>query len=341
MWPTWPPVLLLSTQVLQKKKSISDIKTIDDLPGLPLTDKADLAGAADEFLCVPPEQVVDFCLTSGTTGAPVPLQQTAADLQRLAFNEEISFRGAGIASGDRVLIAVALDRCFMAGLAYFLGLLRIGALAIRGGSGSLPVLAELARRYRPTAIIGVPTLLLRLAERLAGSGNDPTAMGVKRLICIGEPVRDRGLALSALGDRLANLWQASLYGTYASTEMATSFSDCCAGRGGHVPAELVAVEILDDKGRPLPAGEAGEVVATPFQVTGMPLLRFRTAISPFFMKIRALAGAERRALGRFWEGFPRCSRFAARLFSPNRFFPFLRKWKKSEAITWRFSMNSI
>jgi phenylacetate-CoA ligase len=99
---------------------------------------------------------------------------------------------------------------------------------------------------------------------------------VKRLICIGEPVRDRNLSLSVIGGRLSDIWQARLFGTYASTEMATSFSDCCAGRGGHVPPELVLVEILDERGRPLPAGEPGEVVATPLQVTGMPLLRFRT-----------------------------------------------------------------
>ena len=67
-----------------------------------------------------------------------------------------------------------------------------------------------------------------------------------------------------------------MLGTYASTEMATSFADCTFGTGGHLLPDLMVVEIVDDAGPPLPPGEPGEVVATPLQVSGMPLVRFRT-----------------------------------------------------------------
>lgn len=252
------------------------IRGCGDLPLLPFTGKEDLERENREFLCVPEEEIVDLCLTSGTTGAPISLLQTGSDIERVARNEEISFRRMGIGPADRVLIAVALDRCFMAGMAYFLGLTRIGATAIRGGSGSLPHLTEMVRRQRPTTIVGVPTLLLALADRLQAEGVVPAGTGVRRLVCIGEPVRNRDLRLSPLGERLAERWRAAIFGTYASTEMAAAFSDCEAGRGGHMNPELIVVEIVDDEGRPLPPGEPGEVVATPLQVTGMPLLRFRT-----------------------------------------------------------------
>jgi phenylacetate-CoA ligase len=75
---------------------------------------------------------------------------------------------------------------------------------------------------------------------------------------------------------LHEAWGAEVFGTYASTEMATAFADCSAGRGGHVHPELMIVEIVDEAGCPLPPGSPGEVVATPLQVTGMPLLRFKT-----------------------------------------------------------------
>jgi phenylacetate-CoA ligase len=247
-----------------------------DLPLLPFTGKEDLERENRDFLCVSETEIVDLCLTSGTTGTPVPLWQTRRDLERLACNEEVSFRRMGIGPADRVLVAVALDRCFMAGMAYFLGLTRIGATAIRGGSGSLAHLVELVRYQRPTAIVGVPTLLLALADRLQAEGAEPTRAGVRRLVCIGEPVRGRDLRLSPLGERLRGRWQATVFGTYASTEMATAFSDCEAGMGGHLSPELIVVEIVDEQGRMLPPGEPGEVVATPLLVTGMPLLRFRT-----------------------------------------------------------------
>jgi phenylacetate-CoA ligase len=252
------------------------VLTQADLARLPFTSKRDLEERGGDFLAVPPHEVVDICESSGTTGLPVAMLQTHADLDRLAYNEESAFRAAGIKLGERALVAAALDRCFMAGLAYFLGLTSLGAVAIRGGSSSVAFLAELVLRHRPVAMIGVPTLMAAVAEALAARGVPPASAGVERIICIGEPVRQGDLTLSALGARLADLWGAVVLGTYASTEMATSFADCTFGMGGHVPADLMVVEIVDDEGRPVPPGEPGEVVATPLQVSGMPLVRFRT-----------------------------------------------------------------
>ncbi|MDH4100521.1 MAG: AMP-binding protein, partial [Nitrospirota bacterium] len=252
------------------------IATVGDLATIPFTTKADLEGEGGAFLCAAPDDIVDLCLTSGTTGQPVAMLQTRLDLERLGYNEEQAFRAAGITAADRVLIAAAVDRCFMAGLAYFLGLTRLGAMAIRGGSGSLPVLKELVRRHRPTVIVGVPSFLAALAVGLAEDGVEPASTGVKKLVCIGEPIRMPDLSLSALGERLVSLWHAEVFGTYAATEIATAFCDCTEGRGGHIPPDMILVEIVDEEGRPMPSGEPGEVVATPLQVTGMPLLRLRT-----------------------------------------------------------------
>lgn len=256
---------------------VETLRSLADLAAFPLTGKDDLARDGAAFLCVPPQEIADVCLTSGTTGRPVAMLQSAADLQRLACNEELSFRAAGIRPGERVLIAAAIDRCFMAGLAYFLGLQRLGATTIRAGSSSLPILAELVRSQRPSAIVGVPTLLLALAGRLRADGFDPARCGVTTLIGIGEPLRCEDLSLSPLGERLTVAWGgARICATYASTEMATTFADCTCGRGGHLHPELMVVEIVDEAGCPVPPGTTGEVVATPLQVTGMPLLRFRT-----------------------------------------------------------------
>jgi phenylacetate-CoA ligase len=253
-----------------------ELRGVRDLAALPFTQKSDLEQHHDQLVACGEAGIVDLCLTSGTTGMPVAMLQSGSDLERLAYNEEISFLGAGITTGDRVLVAAAVDRCFMAGLAYFLGLTRIGATVIRGGSSSPALLMELIRNCRPTAIVGVPSLLLTVAERLMQEGIDPARLGVKRLVCIGEPVRSQGLTLSPLGERVASAWQGQVFGTYASTEMATSFTDCHEGRGGHLHPDLIAIEIVDENGAPVAQGGFGEVVATPLGVTGMPLIRFRT-----------------------------------------------------------------
>lgn len=249
---------------------------LDELGHFPLTSKAELGEYPNDFLCASQSEIVDFCLTSGTTGKPVALMQTRSDLERLGYNEELSFDSTGINSNDRVLIAAAIDRCFMAGLAYFLGLIRIGAAVIRAGSSSLPVLQDLVQTYEPTAVVGVPTLMLDLGRRLEKAGVNPARMGVRRLVCIGEPVREQNFSLSPLGQKLEDLWGGHLFGTYASTEMATTFCECGEHRGGHLHPDLIITEILDDQGLPVKPGNPGEVVVTPLRIKGMPLLRFRT-----------------------------------------------------------------
>ena len=111
-------------QRLFKKENIniSDIKTIKDLRLLPVTTKEDLQKYNDDFLCVPANKIIDFATTSGTLGEPVTFGLTDADLERLAYNEAISFDCAGIKEGDIVQLMTTIDRRFMAGLAYFLGL---------------------------------------------------------------------------------------------------------------------------------------------------------------------------------------------------------------------------
>jgi len=252
------------------------IKDTHDLAALPFTTKGDLEEHHDDFLCLNHSEIVDVCLTSGTTGKPVAMLQSSDDLVRLGLNEELSFLSTGIDRDDRVIIAAAMDRCFMAGLAYFLGLTRIGATVIRGGSSTPPLLAELITTCRPTAIVGVPSLLLAVGESIREDGGDPAQLCLRKMICIGEPVRTPDLALSTLGRRLAECWDTRVFGTYASTEMATTFPDCEWGMGGHIHPGLIVVEIVDDKGRVVLPGEAGEVVATPLGVTGMPLIRFKT-----------------------------------------------------------------
>ena len=253
-----------------------DCRTLSDLQKLPFTGKSDLAEHNPEFLAVAEELVVDICQTSGTTGEPVTIWQTEKDLQRLARNEQLAFTAAGIVRGDKVLIGAALDRSFMAGLAYFLGLREIGATAIRAGSGQLALVGELVRQQRPNVLVGVPSLLLALVRRFQQSGVDPSKLGIEKLICIGEPIRDPDLSLAPLGQALHESWGAQVLGTYASTEMATAFADCTAGCGGHLLPELILVEIVDEDGLPVPAGTPGEVVVTPFGIEGTPLLRYRT-----------------------------------------------------------------
>jgi phenylacetate-CoA ligase len=271
--------------------------TLDSLALLPFTDKTILGEQNDDFLSVPMSQIVDIVLSSGTTGRSTKVMYTENDLQRLAYNEEISFASCGLGSDDVVLLTCTIDRCFIAGLAYFSGVRRLGAAAIRNGLSSVESHMEIIRRLKPTVLVGVPTFLLKLGRYLQQEGVDPAATGVNKLICIGEPIRDRNLAFLKVGEKLEHIWGARIYSTYASSETITSFCECTAQQGGHLHPDLAVVEIVNDAGTVLPYGEIGEVVVTPLAIEGMPLVRFKTGDISFLLDEPCTCGRNSLRLG--------------------------------------------
>ena len=255
---------------------VKDIKTTEDLVRLPFTEKKDLQLYNDEFLCVPREKIIDYITTSGTLGDPVTFGCTEKDLQRLAFNEKKSFECAGLKPGDIVQLMTTLDKRFMAGLAYFLGIRELGASVIRVGNGMPELQWDTINRLKPDTLMCVPSFILRLIDYAEKNGIDYKKSSVKRIIGIGEGMREQDLSLNLLGRRIKEKWDVELFATYSSTEMGATFSECPFGRGGHVHPELIIVEIIGDDDKPVKDGEVGEVVVTTLGVEGMPLLRFRT-----------------------------------------------------------------
>ncbi len=271
--------------------------TLDSLHTLPLTDKTALGQKNDEFLAVPRSAIVDMVLSSGTTGRPTTMMYTENDLRRLAYNEEISLESCGLNRDDIVLLTCTMDRCFIAGLAYFSGVRSLGAAAIRNGLSGFESHLEIIDRLKPTAIVGVPTFLLKLGQFLKSRNIDPRATGIRRLICIGEPVRDRALRFLRVGESLEAVWGARVYSTYASSETITSFCECTAQQGGHLHPNLAVVEIVNDQGEVLSTGELGEVVVTPLAIEGMPLLRFKTGDISFLIDAPCACGRRSSRLG--------------------------------------------
>lgn len=243
---------------------------------VPTVDKTILSERNLDFLCVPRERVVEIVTTSGTTGKPLLWMLNEADVQRLAHNERLSFECAGLTANDTVLVAVAMDRCFMAGLAYWLGLRELGCAVVRAGASSPMLVLEMIERAQPTAIVAVPSFLRLIAAKARETGFDLPACSVKKAICIGEPVRDRTLALNTAGRAIEAAWGARVYSTYGVTELANSLCECDAGAGGHLHDEQLHLEVLDDASAPVGEGDVGEVVATTFGVEAMPLIRYRT-----------------------------------------------------------------
>ncbi|MHA4847625.1 phenylacetate--CoA ligase family protein [Flavitalea antarctica] len=255
---------------------VEKINTIDDLRLIPPTTKEDLQQYNDDFLCVSKSKIVEFSSTSGTLGKPVTVALTESDLQRLAFNEYLSFLCADGTPGDIYQLMLTLDRQFMAGIAYYSGIRKMGAGIIRVGPGVPSMQWETIQRLKPTAIVAVPSFIVKLIQYAKEHRIDVNQTSVKKAICIGENIRNNDFTLNILGKKITDEWDIHLYSTYASTEMQTAFTECGHGRGGHFHPELVIVELLDEQDMQVAPGQPGEVTVTTLGIEGMPLIRYKT-----------------------------------------------------------------
>ena len=263
--------------VFQREKiNPGKIKSVEDLRHLPFTEKEDLQLHNEDFFCVAKNKVVDYVTTSGTLGEPIVIGLTESDLKRLEYNEYLSLVCANGTSDDIYQIITTLDRRFMAGLAYYMGVRRLGAGVIRVGSGIPELQWDTIRKIKPTALITVPSFLLPLIRFAGQHGIDVNTSGISKAICIGEPIRNPDFSYSTLAEKIRGDWNLELYSTYASTEMQTAFTECSQFNGGHHHPELLVVEVLGENGMQVRDGEAGEVVVTTLGVEGVPLLRYKT-----------------------------------------------------------------
>ena len=252
------------------------IRTLEDLSRIPPTTKEDLQRQNDDFLCKGRDKIAEYTSTSGTLGSPVTIALTKNDLDRLAYNEYTSFLCADGSAGDTYQLMLTLDRQFIAGIAYYSGIRRLGAGVIRLGPGVPAMQWETIHRLKPTVLVAVPSFILKLIQFAKDNRIDQNKSSIKKAICIGENIRNRDFSLNILGKRITEDWDIRLYSTYASTEMQTAFTECREGKGGHLQPELLIVELLDENDRNVGPNTPGEVTITTLGIEGMPLLRYKT-----------------------------------------------------------------
>ncbi|MFC4686496.1 phenylacetate--CoA ligase family protein [Epilithonimonas pallida] len=255
---------------------INDINTLEDLRKIPTTEKNDIQQNNNDFFCVPMTEIVDFSTTSGTLGDPVTFGLSEKDMERIAYNEAISLSCAGISKGDVVQMITTIDKRFIAGLAYLLGLRKIGAGVVRMGPGIPELQWDSIFRYKPRYLITVPSFLLKMIDYAEKNGIDYKNSSVVGAVCIGESIKNQDFTDNILSQKIKERWNIQLFSTYASTEMSTAFTECEFQVGGHHHPELIITEILDEDENPVKEGESGELTITTLGVEALPLLRFKT-----------------------------------------------------------------
>ena len=240
--------------------------SLERLSDLPFTTEEDLARHAPSLLLCSQAQVqrVLSDATSGTTGASKRVFYTEDDLENTV---RLYMAGLGelIFPGGVTLICFPFSGPFGLGELIAEAITRLGARPVKAGpSLSYAEYAALLERERPDSFVGMPVQLLSIL-RYGGRGS------LRRALVSGDACPRSVIegCEALLGSRL--------FPHYGSREMGMAGAICCQAHAGmHLRENHVIAEIVDEAGRPLPAGEWGELVITTIGMEAMPLVRYRT-----------------------------------------------------------------
>jgi phenylacetate-coenzyme A ligase PaaK-like adenylate-forming protein len=247
--------------------------TLSDLPGLPMTTKADLWDSYPfGMLAVPREEVAAVHGSSGTGGRPTLVGYTHADLDLWGSLVARSLGCAGAAPGSLVHNAYGYG-LFTGGIGFHLGALALGATVVPISGGMTTRQIRLIADLRPDILVCTPSYAVTLGEAARDAGVDVSS--VKAGIFGAEPWSE------GLRTQLEALWPAAkALDVYGLSEIIGPgvATECFEAQSGlHVNEDHILVEAVNpETGQPVPDGTPGELVMSTPTKQGLPLLRYRT-----------------------------------------------------------------
>jgi phenylacetate-CoA ligase len=125
--------------------------------------------------------------------------------------------------------------------------------------------AEWLLRRRPRYLSTYPSNAAALAWHFDASGHD---LELGAVLTIGETLN------SDVRHDIERVFGCRVVDSYGATEVGYLAFECPAGEGYHLAHESVLVEVLDDRGVPVPAGAVGQVVVTTLYNHAMPFIRY-------------------------------------------------------------------
>ncbi|HEX2999140.1 MAG TPA: phenylacetate--CoA ligase [Armatimonadota bacterium] len=251
----------------------SDIRSINDLQYLPFTTVEDLrAGYPFGMFAVPLEDVVRVHSSSGTTGKPKVVGYTRNDI--VVWSELMARTLTSGGAGKRDIIQNAYGYgMFTGGLGVHYGAERIGAVTVPISGGNTQRQIMIMQDFGSTMLSCTPSYALHLADAAADMGIDVRELPLKYGVFGAEPWTDN--MRREIEDRLG-IRATDIYGLSEVMGPGVAF-ECECHQGLHVSEDHFIPEIVDPETlKPLPEGDAGELVFTSLTKEAFPILRYRT-----------------------------------------------------------------
>ena len=257
-----------------------DIRTMEDVNRVPKVEKSMMRTIQrkDPFpygdaLCVPLDEVTEFRQTSGTTGNPIYQPDTWRDWEWWSECWSTLLWAQGYRPHDRVFIPFGYN-IFVAFWAGHYACEKIGCETVPGGVLDTKARILKIEELKPTAMMATPTYVLGMADTARDKmGIDPTALGIKRITCAGEP----GALIPATKKRMEEAWNAKVFDHAGATEIGAWGFECEAQPGGlHMNEAMFLAQVEDIETGQLitEPGRRGKLVITALDRIAQPCVRF-------------------------------------------------------------------
>lgn len=250
------------------------INSVEDVRKLPFTTKQDMRDNYPfGFVACDMKNLIRLHSSSGTTGNPTVICHTKTDIELWANRMARCLYMAGLRDTDVIQNSSGYGM-FTGGLGIHYGIEKLGALSVPAGAGNTLRQIKFIRDFGTTAIHIIPSYALRLADVFDEMGiNARTDTKLTTLIIGAEPHTEA--TRRVIEERLG----VKAYNCFGMTEMCgpgVAF-ECPEQNGMHLWEDSFLAEIVDPETlEPKPIGEVGELILTPLNREGMPLIRYRT-----------------------------------------------------------------
>jgi phenylacetate-CoA ligase len=247
----------------------------------------------------PMNEIVRLHASSGTTGKPIVVAYTKADIDVWAEAMVRAFSACGLGSHDIIQNSYGYG-LFTGGLGAHYGGEGLGATVIPTSGGNTERQIMVMRDFKSTAICCTPSYFLHLAERALEMGVDIRELPIRAGIFGAEPWTEQ------MRKRIQDATGIKAYDIYGLSEIVGPGvgCECQEQRGIHIFEDHFYPEIIDPATcEVLPDGSEGELVLTTLSKMAMPMIRYRTrditrietAPCPCGRSVRRIRRIERRS----------------------------------------------
>jgi phenylacetate-CoA ligase len=251
-----------------------DVTSLADLARFPFTVKTDLRDNYPFGLfAVPRRELRRVHGSSGTTGRPIVVGYTQADLDMWADIVARSLRAAGVRPGMLVHNAYGYG-LFTGGLGLHAGAERLGCAVVPMSGGQTERQVQLITDFQPDVIVVTPSYMLAILDEMERQGVDPAATSLKVGVFGAEPwTEDMRREIETKLDMHA----VDIYGLSEVIGPGVA-NECVETKDGlHIWEDHFYPEVVDpETGAVLPDGEKGELVFTSLTKQAFPIVRYRT-----------------------------------------------------------------